>query len=199
MATSHIIKTRVTADVKQRVAEEARRDLLTEALWLRRVIDAALHAPGQQSAVDERRPIGGRGCVPVLRPVCRTPSGAGRTRLQVRLRHEDRRLLHERAIARGMPDATYLSVLLRSHLRALAPLPRDELAVLKRSIAELGAIGRNLNQIAKAAHQSGRVTGPGREEVMSMLKICEAMRSHIKSMVLANTQSWESGDAEKRN
>jgi hypothetical protein len=36
-------------------------------------------------------------------------------------------------------------VLVRSHLRHLAPVPEDELLVLERSIAELGAIGRNLN------------------------------------------------------
>ena len=98
-----------------------------------------------------------------------------------------------------MPTATYVSVLVRSHLRALAPLPREELAALKRSIAELGAIGRNLNQIARIAHQTGRLAGPGQDDLRSMLKICEAMRSHTKALVRANTLSWESGDAEARD
>lgn len=89
-----------------------------------------------------------------------------------------------------------MSALLRSHLRQLAPLPREELATLKRSIAELGSIGRNLNQLAKMTHQTGRVTGPGREEVMAMVKVCEAMRSHVKAIVRSNVQTWESGYAE---
>jgi hypothetical protein len=69
-------------------------------------------------------------------------------RLYVRLAPEDRILLSDRATARGMPSATYVSVLVRSHLRNLAPLPKEELLALKRSVAELGAIGRNVNQIA---------------------------------------------------
>ena len=95
-----------------------------------------------------------------------------------------------------MPAATYMAALVRTHLRALAPLPREELAALKRSIAELGSIGRNLNQIAVVAHQSGRIVGPGRDDLRSMLKICEAMREHIKALVRANVASWECGHAE---
>lgn len=93
-------------------------------------------------------------------------------RLYVRVREEDRLLLHERAAARGMASATYLSVLLRAHLRSLAPLPKDELAALKRVVGELGAVGRNLNQIARAANQGARVAGPERDEFRTTLKIC---------------------------
>ena len=76
-------------------------------------------------------------------------------RVYVRLRHEDRLLLEARASARGMRPATYASVLLRAHLRQITPLPKEELLVLKRSISELAAIGRNINQISKAANQGG--------------------------------------------
>ncbi len=69
----------------------------------------------------------------------REPRGA---RLYVRLRSDDRVLLSDRAAQRGLPFATYVSVLVRSHLRQLSPLPKDELAALKRSVAELGVIGR---------------------------------------------------------
>ena len=95
-----------------------------------------------------------------------------------------------------MPAATYVAALVQAHLRALAPLPQEELAALKRSIAELGAVGRNLNQIALVAHNSGRITGPGRDDLRSMLKICEAMREHVKALVRANVTSWENGHAE---
>jgi predicted DNA binding CopG/RHH family protein len=49
------------------------------------------------------------------------PRGA---RLTIRLVPEDRLLLCERAAARGMPAATYVSSLVRAHLRTLAPCPR---------------------------------------------------------------------------
>ena len=71
----------------------------------------------------------------------------------IRLRPDDQILLGGRAAARGMAPATYVSVLARSHLRSLAPLPKDELPALKRTVGELGNIGRNLNQIAHAAKQ----------------------------------------------
>jgi hypothetical protein len=117
-------------------------------------------------------------------------------RLSVRLTPEDRILLSGRATARGMPSATYVSVLVRSHLRNLAPLPKEELLALKRSVAELGAIGRNLNQIARAANQGGKPSGPGREDLRSMLKVAEALRDHVKTLLRANQNSWEQGYAE---
>jgi Bacterial mobilisation protein (MobC) len=95
-----------------------------------------------------------------------------------------------------MAPATYVAVLVRSHLRGLAPLPRDELLALKRSVAELGAIGRNVNQIARAMNQGGRVSGPSREDLRAILKVCEALRDHTKALIKANTISWVTGHAE---
>jgi hypothetical protein len=95
-----------------------------------------------------------------------------------------------------MPSATYVSVLVRSHLRNLAPLPKEELQALKRSVAELGAIGRNLNQIARAANQGGKPVGPGREDLKAMLRVAEGLRDHVKALLRVNQISWEQGHAE---
>ena len=116
-------------------------------------------------------------------------------RLMIRLRADDQILLRERAAARGMAPATYVSVLTRAHLRSLAPLPREELLGLKRAVAELGSIGRNLNQIARAANQGQLVTSPGRDDLKAMLRICEALRDHVKGLLVANLKSWEHGSA----
>src|SRR5262249_19793028 len=110
-------------------------------------------------------------------------------------RPEDRRLLHERAAARCMPAATYVSVLVRAHLRGLTPLPKEELMALKRSVAELGAIGRNINQIALAANKGATVAGPGASELQTFLKVCGGLRDHVKAIIKANTASWEQPDA----
>ncbi len=72
----------------------------------------------------------------------------------------------------------------------------EELAALKRSIAELGAIGRNLNQIARTLNAGGRSDGPGREHLELMLKIAEGLRDHMKALLIANETSWERGYAE---
>jgi hypothetical protein len=98
-----------------------------------------------------------------------------------------------------MAPATYVSVLTRAHLRSLAPLPREELLALKRTVAELGAIGRNLNQIARAADQGEPADGPGQHGVQLMLRICEALRDHVKALLLANLRSWQEGQAVGRS
>jgi hypothetical protein len=127
---------------------------------------------------------------PIPRGRCAVQPAA---RLNVRLRAEDRLLLHERAAVRGMAASTYVSVLVRSHLRALTPLPKEELLALKRSVGELGAVGRNLNQVAKTANAARPISGIGREEFRAILRICEALRDHTKKLIKENTASWAVG------
>jgi hypothetical protein len=95
-----------------------------------------------------------------------------------------------------MPSATYVAVLVRSHLHKLTPLPTEELGALKASIAELGAVGRNLNQIARTLNAGDRSIGPGREELALMLKIATGLRDHVRALLIANETSWERGYAE---
>jgi hypothetical protein len=92
-----------------------------------------------------------------------------------------------------MPAAAYVSVLVRAHLRSVTPLPKYELLALKRSIAELAAIGRNINQIAKVANEGGGFPGSAREEFRAMPRICEAMRVNTKTLLKANLRSWSIG------
>jgi hypothetical protein len=188
---SKFLKTRVTRDIKARVAEMVSEQLLTESIWLRRLVLRELQAGGSMNGSRHRFES------PVLDPgeECSKRPTPGSS-LYIRLRPDDRLLLHERAAARGMASATYISVLVRSHLRALAPLPRDEVVALKRAVSELGAVGRNLNQIARAANQGARVGGAGNEAFRAMLKICEALRDHTKSLIKVNAASWASGHAE---
>jgi hypothetical protein len=105
-------------------------------------------------------------------------------------------MLNERAAARGMASATYVAVLVRSHLRNLAPLPKQELLALKSAVAEIGAIGRNLNQIARAMNQGQRMAGPGREELRAMLQVGAALRDHVKALLAGNEKSWNQGYVE---
>lgn len=116
-----------------------------------------------------------------------------RARLMIRLLPDDQALLHARASARGMPAATYVSVVIRSHLRGVAPLPKEERALLNQAIGQLGAIGRNLNQCARLANQRGGGVGPGREDLRALLRVCEALRNHVRQLVDANLRSWEEG------
>ena len=194
MNCTEILKARVSPEIKLQVKAIADRSFLTEAAWLKRLVIReirAIEAAGKTFA-DSDPPVDVHGrhrrtapaSTACLRPVF------------VRFHYEDRLLLEARAAARGMRPATYVSVLTRSHLRSLAPLPKEEFLALKRSIGELASIGRNINQIVKAANQGGQLPASVREEFRAMLKICVALRDNTKTLLQANINSWKSGHVE---
>jgi hypothetical protein len=183
MATAtELLKTRVTPDTKRIIQALAQRQQLKESAWLRRLIEVTLQTAGANPTDEiEREKISIRA-----------------TRLTIRLIAEDQLLLRARASALGMAAATYVSVLVRGHLRVLTPLPKQELIVLRRSVTELGAMGRNLNQIARVANQGGRVVGPTREDLLAVLRACMGLRDHVAALMQANLASWETGHAAAR-
>jgi hypothetical protein len=182
MSGTHL-STWVSEETKRRFAAVARYEGLSESALLKRIVGLMLQSAGLDPASSSER-------------VERVARGA---RLTVRLPLDDQRLLRERAAARNMPAATYSAMLIRAHLRALTPLPKEERSALKRSIAELGAIGRNLNQIARATNQGERVSGPSSADLRAVVRACEGLRDHVKALIRANDKSWEDGNAEARD
>jgi hypothetical protein len=182
MVADHFIAARVTPETKTRLKTLANQRQVSESALLKSLLEATLDTITEPRLCEaEQRPPVSRGA-----------------RLHVRLRPDDQLLLAERAAARRMAAATYVAVLVRAHLRQLTPLPKDELLTLNRSVAELGAIGRSLKQIARAAHQATAVAEPRRSETLAMLKICEALRDHIKKLLMENAVSWRVGYVEPR-
>lgn len=197
MRATRVLGAFVPLEMKRRVHELAEQQFITESVWLRQVVAAALldAAPNDTPA---------RCAVPTVHTAYRNElaaaGGEGRreVRMSIRMRAEDRLLLQERAEARSMRSCTYVSVLVRAHLRHLAPLPKDELLALKQCIAELGAIARNLNLLAHAANSVDRA-GPAREDLLAMLKVCEAVRANVKALIKANVNAWEVGHAQSES
>jgi hypothetical protein len=179
MAATQLIAARVSRETKARFRMIAEQQLVTESVLLKRLVDSIVGGLRDTDA-------------DILKSPYRRLRGA---RVSVRLHPEDQLLLTERASARQMAPATYVSVLVRVHLRGVSPLPEAELIALKRSIAELGAIGRNINQLARYAHQTTDVSGVTRQQLMSILNVCEALRDHTKNLLKANARSWETGHA----
>ena len=180
MTAEAFVQCRVTPEMKTLLRTLAEREQITESALVRQLLEVML----RRSALE---------AFPKLKALEKMSRNA---RFSIRLVPEDRMLLSKTAAARGMRTATYVSVLVRSHLRNLAPLPKEELLALKRSVAELGAIGRNLNQIARAVNQGGRPSEPGREDLRAMLRVAEALRDHVKTLLRANQIAWEQGHAE---
>ena len=181
MGADQFIAARVPSETKARLRALADQQELSESALLKRLIDLML-PPGDGTLAPKMIPTAG-----LAGPAAR---------LTIRLRPDDQMLLRERAAARGMPAATYVSVLTRAHLRNLAPLPKEELAALKKTVADLGQVGRLLNQMARAANRGDRVIGLDREGMTIILKVCEALRDHVKGLLARNLKSWEQGYAD---
>ena len=174
MTADAFIGCRVTSETKARVRRLAQLEGINESALIKQLLQVALRgtAPLEVSSVlgPEQLPRG--------------------QRISVRLAAEDRRRLGERAAARGLASATYVALLVRSHLSGVAPLPRAEYLALRQSVLELRAIGRNLNQIARVVNGGGNAPLPGRAEIGAMLKVAESLRDHFRDLLKTNEASW---------
>src|ERR1700687_3190002 len=111
MANGVRLQTWLDSGTKERFSGVARHEGLSDSALLKRLVDLMLQTASAGHAVSSVR--------------ARNDDSPA-SRVSVRLRPEDLRLLQERATARGMRPATYLSVQARTHLHHLAPLPREE-------------------------------------------------------------------------
>ena len=178
MANGARLQTWLDQGTKDRFSAVARHDGLSDSALMKRLVELMLQTANAGQSASPDAGDGGR---------------ASATRVSVRLRPDDVSILQHRAAARGLRPATYISVLARTHLHRLAPLPREELLAVKRAVSELASIGRNLNQIAYAANRAERTIGPNREDLKAMLKVCGAIRDHIRGLLAANLRSWDQG------
>jgi hypothetical protein len=175
------LTTWVSGDFKARFAELAKRHGLSESAMLRRVVESTLLAAlGPSMSLPEP-----------VEPV------AASGRISVRLRDGDLVLLRERARGRQMPTSTYVSLLVRSHLRAVTPLPTAEFEALRRSVLEVAAIGRNLNQIARAVNEGQWPHGPNRNDLVAMIRALTVLKNNFKAALNANLSSWDAGYGKK--
>jgi hypothetical protein len=179
MGVSAHLSTWIAAEAKQRFSAAASHLGLSESALLRRVVLQLL--------------AGATGAAASLA----APDRCRDARITVRLVHEDRALLRERAAARAMPASTYISALVRAHLRSLTPLPDRELSALKAMTAELAALGRNLSTTAGLLRGPGHGSGPTREDLFAIVRACEALRDHTRGLIKANLLSWQQGHADE--
>ena len=166
MAATSCIQCRIDPQLKLRLKAIAVEGGITESAVLKRLVIGVVGIPPASDArVLAVEPIGPR------------------ARVYVRLRPGDHALLRARAARRGLASATYVSMLVRAHLRGVSPFPDRELAELRHGAGALGAVGRNLNQIARVAHQTGRVEGLTTADLIAMLAAFEKLRAHFKGLI----------------
>jgi hypothetical protein len=179
MAIDTLVRCRVSAQTKALLENIAAREHLAESALVRQLIETLVRSSSFCIDTDAQ------------------DRGLRGERMSIRLAPDDRQLLAERSAARGMPAATYVAVLVRSHLRKLTPMPPEELAALKRCIAELAALTGYFRLIARATSQGVAPSAdPARKDFATMLRVSQTMWETIKQLLKANRESWERGYAD---
>lgn len=99
--------------------------------------------------------------------------------------------LAHRAKEQGASPGSYLVALCRAHLSQEPYLTERELEVLRQSNSELTAIGRNINQIAKALNRSLDNADMARStELERVAALIKSHRDYVRSLLRANLSSW---------
>lgn len=177
MARGKYAAVRVSDEEKERLQVLAASLGVRESALLKRTIESLLD-PGR---------------VEVTAISDRPPEGARLAKVMVCLHPDVRDKLAERAKARGLPVATYIAALVRSHVLNLRPLPKAEIRSFEEGVRQLLAIGRNLNQLARRANAEKTVVLPRREDLALFIKTCTAMTGHLRAALKANMESWRVG------
>jgi hypothetical protein len=99
-------------------------------------------------------------------------------------------LAHEQ----GYSESAFDSVAIRRHAPVARARGRSRYANQHLRVAlVVGAIGRNLNQIARAVNRGETPTGPSRADLQALLRALTGLRDHFKALITANLESWKIG------
>lgn len=115
-----------------------------------------------------------------------------RVRVEIHLTESEHRLLKPLARAEGFPVTKWIVAMIRARLIGHPQLGQAELAVLARSNQQLLAIGRNLNQLAKALHTSPHNRRTFRVDLITELSSRIQTHTTIVSNVMrGNLERWQ--------
>ena len=118
------------------------------------------------------------------------PPGHRMTRLTIRLWADDRRQLKQAAQTKALPSSTYVSILVRAHLRQVAPLVGNDLRELRRATAALDVVGRNLSVLARQALTArDRVQVP-KAELAAVIEACVRLRDKTRHVLDESAARW---------
>lgn len=177
-STKPVLKTRVTDEVKAAFLAHAEAQGLSEARLLEVIVAAFLqHNPPSLPAADSSG--------------SQKMNGVKSEDVRVRLSPFEYQELARLAAIRHWKRGTYLAHLLRVHLTGQPRFSEDEMLVLREATTQLSALGRNVNQIARALNTSLEeahlALAVSFEEMKALI---DQERSSVKDLVRANLKSW---------
>lgn len=179
---SPTLKARFDVDIHRRFVALAERRRVSESELLRQAVNALLGQSTEEAA---------------MAPPSQLVRGedAEQDRVTVRLPAFLMKAAKTRAKARGMALSRWLAALAQSNLSVQPVLTHDELLVVEASNRALGAIGRNLNQIARALNEAHFQTERLKIEKLNELGECiKSTRAGIRALIRASRNSWKADE-----
>jgi hypothetical protein len=175
-----VLKARLDAETKAAFSRRATARGLSESELLRAVVlaeirDGAPTAPAPAEPDSERTDV---------------------ERLTVRLPAFLLDAVKARGAACGLATSRWIAALVQSNLTRQPVLTDDELSAVQAANRELAAVGRNLNQIARALNEA--VQGAERVRLDTLAELAAAIerdRQAIRALVRASRQAWK-GESE---
>lgn len=136
----------------------------------------------------------GEGGGELLEPVEPAAEGIEPARFNVRLPAFLLDGAKKRAESKAMSTNRWVVALLQTHLTEKPVATDYEIAILRESNRELAAIGRNLNQIAKALNESFHETDRVKSRLLADLG-AEIKVNHraTRNLIKASLQAWSFG------
>lgn len=178
-----LISTRADAVLKEQFRARAKTLRIKESALLQRLIRHEL------SSVSTAIPFS-----PVLTPTPQTDEDVETVRITVRLPRFLRLAVRERAAQRKMSESRWVAALIQSNLRKEPVMNDAEIAALLESNRELAALGRNLNQVARALNEAFYETERVKLEALGVLAAAiKENRDAIRVLVRASQQAWRNG------
>ena len=115
-----------------------------------------------------------------------------RVRVEIHLTESEHHTLKPLAGAEGLPVTKWIVALIRARLIGHPQFGQSELEVLTRSNQQLLAIGRNLNQLAKALNTSPHDRSKFRVDLI--MELSTRIQTHTKivsSVMRGNLERWQ--------
>lgn len=101
----------------------------------------------------------------------------------------------DRAKRVGMTPSRWVAALVQSNATASPVFSAGELAALRAATRELAAVGRNINQIARALNEAFHETERVRLDTLAALGAAiDAQGAAIRALVRASQNAWAVGD-----
>lgn len=119
-------------------------------------------------------------------------------RVTIRLTVNEEEELTRRSVRLAMSRSRYLASLFRTHVTSAPYFSDEEMNVLRELTRQMGGIGRNINQIAKALNTS--IENAHLLEAVELAQVHKLImkeRDGVAALIMQNLRSWQSTNENK--